>query len=208
MPHSRRHSYSEEPCSICATLSWDGCIATPTEVRNKIGRSRGGATALQSLWDGSKTGKREQQILTPQWLITALQQEWGWIGTDPCSEGAQHIPATRHYVRHDGDNGLAVSWTDRTYANPPYVDLRDWLAKAVQEAQEGYRIALLGPVRTHRAWYSATLDTVSAAIELRPVKFEGFDQAFPAPLHLLCWNWIPTPHLWINRGTVRKMVKV
>lgn len=201
------HSHSDTECPLCSRFAgWDGCVAP------KRASARGAANALTSLWDGTRSGKREQEILTPIWILEALQAEWnGCIMLDPCSDAGEHVGTFERYV-HPQHDGLALPWCDRTYCNPPYGDLKAWLAKAMLESIPGpckgdvTRIALLCPVRTHRPWYRQALDTTTAVVELASVKFHGYDQPFPAPLHLLCWGWTPTPALW--RGTVRRYVNV
>ena len=193
------HSHSNDECPVCGSWSgWDGC-QVPRVAHNR-------SPALASLYDGTLTGKREQEILTPDWILEALRKEWRDIALDPCSDAALSTGATGAYVEGQAD-GLSCSWLDKTYANPPYGTLKDWLAKASAEATyRGKRIAMLCPVRTHRVWYREALDGTQTAIELPGVVFKGYKAAFPAPLHLLCWNWTPDPKLW--RGTVRRYVKV
>lgn len=204
-----QHTHSDDECSLCGELSgWDGCRVLGTRALGR-GMARGAANALTSLWNGGLTGKREQEILTATWILEALQQEWGGcIMLDPCSDASEHVGCLRRYV-HPAQDGLALPWYDRTYCNPPYGDLKAWLAKAMLEHvrwKPAQRIALLCPVRTHRPWYRQALDTTTAVVELASVKFHGYDQAFPAPLHLLCWGWTPTPALW--RGTVRRYQRI
>lgn len=153
--------------------------------------------ALDSLHDGGLTGKREQEILTPPWLCELLVKQWGCIALDPCSPETPNVGALCYYTH----SGLDADWLDGTYCNPPYGDLKLWLAKACEEAKQGHRLALLVPARTSRKWYRKALDG-RWVVELDPLKFVGFDAGFPAPLHLICFNWRPDPKLW-TMGTVR-----
>ncbi len=163
----------------------------------------GKPNALTSLWGkGGVKKEREQETLTPDWLPATLIQGWGSIILDPCAEAAPSIDAAHHYIWPERD-GLALPWTDPTYANPPYKYLRAWLEKARDESVSGFRIALLAPVRTHRWWYRSVVRTCQAVIDLNPLTFKGYNQSFPAPLVLLCWNWTPTRELWKDRGDVR-----
>src|SRR5574338_60385 len=159
--------------------------------------SRNKQNALGSLSDPTKTGKREQEILTPRWLLWLLAFEWDRIVLDPCSPVEPNVEADYHYTAC----GLIWCWLDRTFCNPPYCDLKLWLAKALEESKDGKRIALLVPARTSRKWYRRTLDG-AWVVELDPVKFQGFDGAFPAPLHLICLNWRPSDE-WLAHGTIR-----
>lgn len=192
-----KHTHNDSECPACGdTSSWDGCTALRV--------ARAGKTALQSLWDGSLTGERKQEILTPDWILEALRVEWGTIKRDPCANAENNTGAETFHT--EADDGLCRLWEDMTYVNPPFGTLSIWLEAARLNSLDGHRIALLCPVRTHRTWYRDALDTVSAAIELPPIKFKGYAAGFPAPLHLLCWNWTPDPKLW--RGTVRKLSRV
>lgn len=159
--------------------------------------------ALDSL-HGAIDKPREQEILTPPWLPELLRKEWGSILLDPCApRGDSSFLARSRYCGGEHDNGLIEPWLDRTYCNPPYRDLKLWLAKARAEAvkKSSPKLALLVPARTSRKWYRAALDD-RWVVELDPVKFHGFDAGFPAPLHLICFNWRPDPKLW-TMGTVR-----
>lgn len=128
-------------------------------------------------------GFREQEILTPCYLINAINEVWPeGIALDPCSEGSEWVPADEYYTLSEGHDGLAMPWWDRTYVNPPYGELKKWLAKA-SEYPKTLEVMLLCPVRTHRKWFR--LDHWRSACLLDPVKFEGYKQAFPAPLVML-----------------------
>lgn len=126
-------------------------------------------------------GKREQEVLTPPSVIEAVQSLWPGTGIelDPCSNAGRHVPAAEHYVWPEQD-GLTLPWRDCTYVNPPYGDLKKWMAKSASERVEH---VMLVPVRTHRVWFD--LSRYDAVGLLKPVKFVGFAQAFPAPLALL-----------------------
>lgn len=73
---------------------------------------------------------------TPLWLIQLLHSALGGLfDLDPCS-GAEpeHAPiASTRFTKQI--NGLQQSWAgyDTVYVNPPYSDLRSWLAKIVSE---------------------------------------------------------------------------
>lgn len=126
-------------------------------------------------------GKREQTILTPPCVIEALQKLWpDGIALDPCAEpGQRNVPALRHYEWPQRD-GLSEEWADRTFCNPPYGDLKRWMLRSGGERVEH---AMLVPVRTHRQWFQ--ISNYDAVAFLRPLKFVGFKQEFPAPLCVL-----------------------
>lgn len=129
-------------------------------------------------------GEREQEVLTPPRIIDALLRLWpSGIALDPCAPtdpAKRLVPAAQFYDGVDGD-GLRDPWLDHTYANPPYDDLARWLAKGLREAHCGrIEVVELVPARTHREWFDlAAWDRVCL---LRPLRFVGFANDFPAPL--------------------------
>ena len=122
-------------------------------------------------------GKREQSILTPQCIVDGLEAFWpGGIAMDPCSAPGQLVVAAAQ-----PKDGLAVPWPEKTYCNPPYGELRRWL----EHGCDFDEVIWLVPMRTHRQWFwewwTYHLDV---HLGLLPLTFEGFDQAYPAPLML------------------------
>lgn len=141
---------------------------------------------------GLATGKkhhRPQEILTPPEVLTFVRALWqDTVALDPCAgtSNPEHVDADEHYT--EDQDGLVRSWTDRTYVNPPYKFLKQWMSKASLEAEHGHRIVMLCPVRGHRDWWHKYRDTASVEVQLKPLKFVGYDGAFSAPLCLLIWN--------------------
>lgn len=142
---------------------------------------------------------REQEILTPVPISRFVLDLFdGQVELDPCGIGDNHpryFDMTYEPVNvltgpPNGLDGLKERWQDRTYANPPYKDLKTWLYKALYEAYNVPfpRIAMLCPVRPHRVWYRTVAETTSCVVSLNPVTFVGFKGAFPSPLALFVWN--------------------
>ena len=105
---------------------------------------------------------------------------WGRIALDPCwCEGALTNPI--HQFEHPQQDGLKDPWIAFSYINPPFGDLKQWLAYGQMQPREQIWLC---PVRTHRKWWRAWRDQLDAYIELDPLAFEGYDQKFPAPLLL------------------------
>lgn len=163
--------------------------------------------ALKSLWgDGPKDsykeekrkntaksmispGDRPQDIRTPKELLYAVAYCFGGTIALDAADSLKETPALEHYTGDLGSDGLKMPWKDRTYLNPPYKDLKDWLEKATREAGNVlHRIVVLCPVRPHRKWFRQAMREATDIVYLDPLKFEGFAQAFPAPLCLLCFN--------------------
>ena len=133
---------------------------------------------------------RPQEIYTPQSVIDVVLATFGEIVLDPCSGPDSIVPAR---IKYDGTaeqwDGLLSRWFRKTYFNPPYKNLRDWLIKADAEASQARPIIGLFPVRPHRKWFRDLLLNRSGVeiVYLDPLKFRGYDQAFPAPLCLVLW---------------------
>jgi hypothetical protein len=164
--------------------------------------------ALKSLWgDGPKDSYREQKrkntaksmispgdrpqdIRTPKDLLEAVAKCFGGTIVLDAADSLRATPAQHHYTGEEMCDGLKASWMDRTFCNPPYKDLKAWLDKAVNEAtdDEYKSIIVLCPVRPHRSWFREAMRECSEIVYLNPIKFEGFDQAFPAPLCLMMFN--------------------
>lgn len=161
----------------------------------------GGAHALTGFATGNREGKpnqREQEIGTPDCLLAVVRQAFGQeINLDPCANPARPI-ALSHYFgeRYDtgkkhkdgtakmawrGD-GLTSPWADKTFFNSPYENLSDWLEKSFDETK--FEQIGLFPVRPNRQWWCSYMASVNAHAYLKPLKFEGYKQAFPAPLCL------------------------
>lgn len=148
---------------------------------------QGRKDAMRGLATGAKL-ERKQEILSPTEVIQFCLRFWGEesIHLDPCSSGMPEelTKASVAYLKE----GLELPWSDCTYVNPPFKDLRKWMLKASEEARHGYRIVMLCPVRGHREWWHEYRDTASVEVQLKPLKFLGYAGAFPAPLCLLIWN--------------------
>jgi len=167
---------------------------------------RGHADATRTRECVAMPGVREQSIYTPQCIIDVVLALWpGQPIFDPCWHPDSIVPAPHGYVAvgpgqfavfttntagervHGpaGDIGglrPGAGWVPFTYCNPPYGRLRDWLECEGQ--RECNELVMLVPHRTHRKWYRHWKRTMDVIVELDPVKFHGYAQAFPAPLAL------------------------
>lgn len=150
----------------------------------------------------SGAGDRKQEIYTPQSVVDCLHTLWPeGIALDPCSGPESIVPAEMRffvpgtvkgkrtvYEPEPGQvSGLNVRWPSRTYVNPPFRYLQQWLEKQVQEPTT--EVVFLAPVRTHRAWFRRAMRSADVVIWLDgDFKFLGYDQNFPAPLCVLYWG--------------------
>lgn len=147
------------------------------------------SNALQGLATGNRKGKpelREQQIHTPQCVLDICIKLWGEIHLDPCASPAREQFASECYYA----DGLTRPWSNCCFVNPPYKNLKDWLAKSEQEdGLEIHEQILLFPVRPNRKWWCQYMSPyqgpITAVAWLKPLKFEGYKQAFPTPLVLV-----------------------
>jgi len=140
-------------------------------------------------------GERPQDIFTPLWMVDAIAEWWGGIALDPCSHPDSPVYGIASEAYYTPELGLQP-WRDRTYWNPPYKDLKVWLAHAL--AQDGRWLGLI-PVRPQRTWWLGFAERVDAICWLPPIKFEGYDQAFPAPL-VLAYRGEDAPDLMYGSG--------
>ena len=132
-------------------------------------------------------GEREQRIYTPIEVWRRLDTLWPQgVALDPCSgPDSLGAPADHCYPEHEDEarrDGLAVEWPARTYANPPYADLKAWLAHARQQPGE---IVMLVPVRIRRPWFRDALRDTAAHVAITRLAFAGHASAFPSDLMLL-----------------------
>lgn len=157
--------------------------------------SLSGARVVHDLATGDKR-TNEQEIYTPRSVIDVCLAVWPeGIRLDPCSGPDSIVPAeirlqgrrvdsgrrTKHGAtiwKWEGA-GLRRTWCSRTYCNPPFNQLRQWLAHAV-----GSEVIVLAPVRSHRGWWRDWRDAQEAYCEMDPLKFLGYASSFPAPLIL------------------------
>ena len=104
---------------------------------------------------------------TPKTVYDALNAEFGF-DYDPCPL--------------NGTGGLEASWGKRTFCNPPYSQIKDWIKKGYEEAQSGKTVVFLIPSRTDTRWWH---DYVMKAKEIRFIKgrlkFGGAKNSAPFP---------------------------
>jgi hypothetical protein len=148
--------------------------------------------ALKAFY-GTRDVSRPQEVFTPASLVQPLIDVWGAIELDPCGHfdsPVSHIAREtwRGEVAVRDDKGVPKAWdgpgrtdawTDKTYCNPPFSELKAWLAHAQQFNQ--LRTAILMPARLQRSWLREFL-RYKEVVALNSVKFHGYDQAFPQAL--------------------------
>ena len=104
---------------------------------------------------------------TPDDTYDALNAEFHF-NDDPCPLG--------------GVSGLEREWGTRTFVNPPYSEIKDWVAYGYAQAQKGRLVVMLIPSRTDTRWWH---DYVMNGAEIRFIKgrlrFGGQKNSAPFP---------------------------
>ena len=73
--------------------------------------------------------------ITPQWVITGI----GVSDLDPCGhlpDGTNPIVKTANNYFTEKEDGLKQKWFGSVFCNPPYSDLKAWLAKCAEYHRE------------------------------------------------------------------------
>jgi site-specific DNA-methyltransferase (adenine-specific) len=85
--------------------------------------------------------RHKQECKTPKEVLDSLKNEFGNL-FDPC-------PINPNF------NGLEIEWEDKTYVNPPYNNIHNWLQKAHSQLSKNNcsLIIFLLPVDTSTKWF-------------------------------------------------------
>jgi hypothetical protein len=127
---------------------------------------------------------RKQEILTPDFILEPIIKIWGGIALDPCGS-KQNIFADKTTFENEED-GLLIEWVDKTYVNPPYKNLQEWMQKMEDEMESdsSKSIVMLCPARSHRKWWRK-LASKCIIVLLPQMAFKGYKQKFPVPMCML-----------------------
>jgi len=88
---------------------------------------------------------------TPPELFADLHAEFGFE-TDVCATPVNAKCATFFTVE---DDGLKQKWTGVCWMNPPYgQQIKHWVRKAFESAQQGATVVCLVPARTDTQWWN------------------------------------------------------
>lgn len=85
--------------------------------------------------------------ITPDRVFELIQDKWNYkddLFYDPCPV--------------NGTEGLTTPWEGLNYVNPPYTLLREFVAKAIEEAKNGNITIMLLPAKTDQEWFHDILD--------------------------------------------------
>jgi hypothetical protein len=128
----------------------------------------------------------EQRIHTPIPIVARLRRFWGSIAFDPCGSPFSCVNADRQCYPEHADpkmrNGLIVRpWPARTFCNPPYKAIGDWISAGIDCPDVVYLI----PWRSHRRYFRPAMARSQAHVCLDPIAFAGNDHSYPLPLVLI-----------------------
>lgn len=127
--------------------------------------------------------RKSDEWSTPQELFDQLNAEFGFT-LDPCAT-AENAKCENYCDREM--NGLSVPWAGhRVFVNPPYSQLKHWIAKCADERRAGVLSVMLIPSRTDtKAWHRHIWDSEGhcprPGIELRFVEGRLTFSNAPAP---------------------------
>lgn len=91
-----------------------------------------------------------------QTCLSAKSDEWAtpkYIYTQAMSKG-MFDP----YPLGSKIDGLTIEWGESNFVNPPYSQLRKWIAKSIEEHEKGKAVLLLIPSRTDTKAFKALFE--------------------------------------------------
>jgi phage N-6-adenine-methyltransferase len=101
--------------------------------------------------------------ITPQWLFAEYDLMYHFT-IDAAANGTNTKCDRFHSLQTDG---LAQSWAgERVWCNPPYSNIKAWVAKAYKETLEGsceLVVMLLPANRTEQAWWQTFIEPMRDA---------------------------------------------
>jgi phage N-6-adenine-methyltransferase len=87
---------------------------------------------------------------TPQDLFDQLSAEFGGFDLDVAATAGNTKCAQFCDIEH---SGLDSDWSQKNWCNPPYSDIKRWVAKARREQYKGNLTVMLIPARTDTAFF-------------------------------------------------------
>lgn len=109
---------------------------------------------------------KSDEWTTPQKLFDELHAEFNFT-LDPCAT-AENAKCKKFYTIED--DGLSQCWGgERAFCNPPYSNIKEWVAKACYEGERKGLVVMLIPARTDTRWFH-TFIYQNERIEIRFIK--------------------------------------
>jgi site-specific DNA-methyltransferase (adenine-specific) len=134
------------------------------------------------------SGKQDWQ--TPPEFLDAVEGRFGPIGYDlAASEGQQVCPC---YFTPD-DDSLTQDWTwlpaNVAWLNPPFADIRPWVAKAAECAELARWTLVLVPASVGTGWWRDHVLGKCMAFGVPRMTFVGASAPYPKDLALLAYGY-------------------
>lgn len=105
---------------------------------------------------------------TPKKYIQLIQNNFGEIHLDPCSNKYSSVNAKHELSLEKGQDGLQADWSSfggLVFVNPPYGrKISKWTNKILHEAGKGVEIIALLPSRTDTKWFHDEVIPASTAL--------------------------------------------
>lgn len=102
------------------------------------------------------TTSHRQNYATPVHVVNAMVRRFGGIAHDPC--WARHSPIVAPVRWLVG--GLDRPWERRglVYVNPPYNEMKSWIAHGRAQAARGSEVLFCIPARVETRWWNELVD--------------------------------------------------
>lgn len=92
---------------------------------------------------------------TPKSLFDALNLEFSFTG----DVAANYDNALSENFYTEQDDSLSQRWFKSSWCNPPYSDIAPWVAKAIEQHQQGKTIVMLVPSDTSVKWFKSAYES-------------------------------------------------
>jgi site-specific DNA-methyltransferase (adenine-specific) len=118
------------------------------------------------------TSSESDEYGTPFWLFNQRHALY-WFTLDPCAS-AVNAKLPKFYTKED--DGLSKSWAgEKVFVNPPYSDIRNWMAKCLSEYTEhNILIECLVPNRSDTRWFHESVAGYATILPIQGrIKFDG-----------------------------------
>ena len=148
-----------------------------------------------------KPGRSKQDYQTPEVLLDAIKKKLN-IKRFWCDFAATTENAVADCCYTKADDAFKHTWNSECcdrfitkfgiewgFCNPPYADIRPWVAHAWVEAQFGAQVAMLIPASTGSNWWATYVHNKAHVLLMNGrVTFVGADGPFPKDTALLLYT--------------------
>ncbi len=149
-----------------------------------------------------KPGKSEQAVGTPPEFLYAVQERFGSIWWDLAATKKNSVSGSRFLGPGSSadENALAADWAvlpqapgDVMWLNPPYGNIRPFVAKAAEQAPAlRATLVVLVPASVGTEWFARHVHRKALVLALRPrLTFVGSTDPYPKDLMLVVFGrWV------------------